>query len=84
MADIGTFDACLDISIFLLRKGADGKIAALAPRDGLSYAFTFLSDGTKSWSDDTVWESLREQTRSDSLVDRSDRRRASRDLVVRG
>ena len=62
VADVGTFPACLDISIFLLRKGTDGKIATLAPRDGPSYAFTFLSNGTESWSDDSVWETLREQT----------------------
>ena len=54
VADIETFLACLNISIFLLRKGMDGKIAALAPRDGPSYAFTFLNDGTESWSDNSV------------------------------
>ena len=28
----------------------------------VSYAFTFLSDGSEVWSDDMVWEALREQT----------------------
>ena len=60
MAGIGAFPACLDISIFLLRKGADGKITALAPKDGPSFAFTFLSDGIEEWPDDSVWDSLRE------------------------
>ena len=47
MAGVGAFPTCLDISIFLLHKGADGKITMLAPKDGPSYAFTFLSDGSE-------------------------------------
>ena len=62
MAGIGAFLACLNISIFLLCKGADGKITMLAPKDGPSYAFTFLSDGAEKWIDDSVGEALREQT----------------------
>ena len=45
MASIGAFLACLDISIFLLCKGVDGKVTILAPQNGPSYAFTFLNDG---------------------------------------
>ena len=59
---IGSFPTCLDVSIFLLRKGANGKITALAPFDGPSYFFTFMSDGTKEWSDDLAWETLRGET----------------------
>ena len=36
VAGIGSFPACLDISIFFLRKGADGKVSALSPHDGHS------------------------------------------------
>ena len=62
MAGIGAFPTCLDISIFLLRKGAHGKVTVLAPKDGPSYAFTFLNDGSKKWTNDLVWEALKEQT----------------------
>lgn len=42
VAGIGSFLTCLDVSIFLLHNGPDAKIMALAPSDGLGYAFTFL------------------------------------------
>ena len=60
MAGIGTFPARLNVSIFLLHKGADGKITLDSP----SYGFTFLNNGSEEWSDDSIWEALREHTRA--------------------
>lgn len=62
VAGFGSFLARLDISIFFLRKGANGRITVLAPPKGPNYSFSLLNDGTEEWTYDLVWETIREQT----------------------
>ena len=57
----GTFPAQLDISIFILQKGADHRITPLAPLDGPSSSFVFLSRGKEPWTGDQLWDSILEQ-----------------------
>ena len=54
VAGIGTFSACLDVNIFFLRKGAEGKVSALYPHNSPSYSFTLTSDGTEQWTDESL------------------------------
>ena len=55
---IGSFYACLDISIFFLRKGVEDKMSALFPHDAPSYSFIITSDGIEQWTDESVWETI--------------------------
>ena len=49
-------------NIFFLRKGAEGKVSILAPHDGPSFSFTISSDGTEQWTNENVWDTIRDQT----------------------
>ena len=52
VARFGSFPTYLDISVFFLPKGVDGRITALAPPNEPSYSL--LSDGIEEWTNDLV------------------------------